>query len=124
MVGQHNYFFAHPEADTPLFSRSGDIFFVREERGADYVFRMREDGTELRKVIPDRVGHLISLSPDGRWIIAATETGEPRNPQIVVGKNIEYTEDTDSTRFKLKPLEIWRNSLWEPSFRKSITLLS
>ena len=74
-----------PVADTPLFSRSGDIFFVREERGADYVFRMKEDGTELQKVIPDRVGHLISLSPDGRWIIAATATGEPKNPQIVVG---------------------------------------
>jgi Tol biopolymer transport system component/tRNA A-37 threonylcarbamoyl transferase component Bud32 len=73
-----------PEADNPMFSRGGEIFFVREEGGADYVFRMKEDGTELQKVIPDRIRRLISLSPDGRWIVATTETGESRNPQIVV----------------------------------------
>jgi eukaryotic-like serine/threonine-protein kinase len=75
-------------ADTPFFSGSGEIFFVREEGGANYVFRMKEDGTELRKAIPDRIAHLISLSPDGRWIVAAIETGDPRNPQTVVGYQV------------------------------------
>jgi eukaryotic-like serine/threonine-protein kinase len=76
------------EADTPFFSGSGEIFFVRGEGGAKYVFRMKEDGTELQKAIPDRISNLIGLSPDGRWIVAATETGEPRNPQIVVGYQV------------------------------------
>jgi hypothetical protein len=44
---------------------------------------MKTDGTELQK-IPDRIDNLISLSPDGRWIVAETETGEPEKPPTVV----------------------------------------
>ena len=47
---------------------------------------MKDDGTELQKVIPDPISHLVSLSPDGRWIVATIETGEPIHPQIVVSR--------------------------------------
>ena len=73
-----------PEADHPMFSRSGEIFFDRDDGESDYVFRIKEDGTELQKAIPDRIDSLISVSPDGRWIVAAIKTGEPEKPQIVV----------------------------------------
>jgi hypothetical protein len=37
----------------------------------------------LRKAIPDSVAHLISLSPDGRWIVAAIESDNSGHSQIV-----------------------------------------
>jgi hypothetical protein len=49
---------------------------------------MKEDGAELQKAVPDRITQLISLSPDGRWIVATIETGDPRNPQMVVGDQV------------------------------------
>ncbi len=76
---------AGPDADTPMFSRDGEIFFMREEGGASYVFRMKADGTELRKAIPARINRLISLSPDARWIVASTQTDNPERPETVVG---------------------------------------
>ncbi|MGH9512525.1 MAG: protein kinase domain-containing protein [Terriglobales bacterium] len=72
------------DADRPLFSRTGEVFFVRWDDEGGYIFRMKEDGTELRKAIPDRVGNLIGLSPDGRWIVATTNTGDSNRPQDVV----------------------------------------
>lgn len=72
------------EADMPVFSRTGEVFFVHEEDGTGYVFGMKEDGGEMQKVIPDRIGHLVSLSPDGRWAVAAAETGDPDRPQNIV----------------------------------------
>jgi Tol biopolymer transport system component len=74
-----------PNANIPMFSRDGEIFFVRKEGGADYVFRMKVDGTELQKAIPDQINHLISLSPDGRWIVATTATGNPERPEAIIG---------------------------------------
>jgi serine/threonine protein kinase len=71
------------EADTPLFARNGEVLFTMKEGAFDYIFRMKEDGTDLRKAIPDPVAHLISLSPDDRWIVAAVDSGGPGHSQIV-----------------------------------------
>ena len=43
------------EADTPIFARNGEILFSMKEGAFDYIFRMKEDGTDLRKAIPDPV---------------------------------------------------------------------
>ena len=58
------------EADTPIFARNGEILFSMKEGAFNYIFRVKEDGTDLRKAIPDPVARLISLSPDDRWIVA------------------------------------------------------
>jgi serine/threonine protein kinase/Tol biopolymer transport system component len=71
------------EADTPIFARNGEILFSMKEGAFHYVFRMKEDGTGLRKAIPEPVAHLISLSPDDRWIVAAVDSGSSDLSQIV-----------------------------------------
>jgi eukaryotic-like serine/threonine-protein kinase len=58
------------DAYYPVFSGSGKIFF----HCGDYVCRINKDGTNRQKVIPQRVFDLINVSPDGRWIVAATTT--------------------------------------------------
>jgi WD40-like Beta Propeller Repeat len=49
---------------------------------------MKEDGTDLQKVIPNPIDKLISLSPDGRWIVASSDTVGPGKPQMVVGYQV------------------------------------
>jgi serine/threonine protein kinase len=71
------------EADTPIFARNGEILFTMKEGAFHYIFRMKADGTDLRKVVPDAVAQLISLSPDDRWMVAAIDSGNSEHPQIV-----------------------------------------
>lgn len=71
------------KADMPVFSRK-DVFFLRYEGGAGYVYRIKVDGSQLQKAIPNRISVLISASPDGRWIVGATEQGDAHDQQTVV----------------------------------------
>ncbi len=73
------------EADAPVFARNGEILFSMKEGAFHYIFRMKEDGTDLRKAIPDPVAHLISLSPDDRWIVASNDSGNSGSSGIVSG---------------------------------------
>ena len=73
------------EADTPIFARNGEILFSMKEGAFNYIFRVKEDGTDLRKAIPDPVARLISLSPDDRWIVATIDSGNSHRSQIVSG---------------------------------------
>ena len=72
------------DADTPMYSRDGKLFFTADDGDNRYVFSMKEDGTNLVKAIPDPVGRLISVSPDGRWTVATIGTGDSKDPQAVV----------------------------------------
>ncbi len=73
------------EADNPIFARNGEILFIMKEGAFNYIFRMKEDGTDLHKVIPDPVSHLISLSPDDRWIVATVDSDNSGPSQILSG---------------------------------------
>ena len=51
---------------TPRFGPSGEIFF----RTSGYAYRVRPDGTGLRKAIEQPVALLVDVSPDGRLLVA------------------------------------------------------
>jgi serine/threonine protein kinase len=56
--------------DEPFLLDGGDIVFRRLENGARYVYRMKPDGSELRKLLPTSIIRLPAVSPDGQWLIA------------------------------------------------------
>jgi Tol biopolymer transport system component len=56
--------------DHPLFAPNGDIIFRASEGGANFVYRMKPDGSGRTKVVPTPILALNSVSPDGRWILA------------------------------------------------------
>jgi Tol biopolymer transport system component len=60
------------EAKQPRFGPDGDIFFRRPEGAATFVYRVRPDGSGLRKVIEQPVPLLGVVSPDRRWITGWT----------------------------------------------------
>jgi len=43
---------------------------------------MKKDGTERRKITPDRVLDVTAISPDGRWIVAGVADPDPDHPAI------------------------------------------
>ena len=63
-----------PRALTPsdevraFFGPRGDLLFVAEDNGAKFVYRIKQDGSDLHKVIPTAVLSLFGVSPDGKWI--------------------------------------------------------
>ena len=57
------------EGDAPMFTPDGEILFRGREGDYGFAFRVREDGTGLRKAFDYAVTGLTGLSPDGAWLI-------------------------------------------------------
>jgi hypothetical protein len=63
--------------DSPHFLPNGDIVFRALENGVNFLYRMKPDGSDRRKIIPDRILDLSGTSPDGRWIdVTRPHSGE------------------------------------------------
>jgi eukaryotic-like serine/threonine-protein kinase len=60
------------EGRQPRFGRDGTLLFRRLDGTATFVYRVRPDGTDLRKVIDVPIPILGRASPDGRWITGWT----------------------------------------------------
>jgi serine/threonine protein kinase len=58
------------EGRSALFGPGGEIFFRHAEGAASFVYRVRPDGTRLRKALEQPVFVASSFSPDGQWIEA------------------------------------------------------
>ena len=65
--------------DAPFFLPNGDLIFRSVEAGGNFVYRMKPDGSDRRKLLPEPVLDLLSVSPDGRWLLlaAASKVDEP-----------------------------------------------
>ena len=58
------------EGDSPVFGASGEIFFRGIEGTSAFAYRVRQDGTGLRKVFDQPIANLFGISRDGRWLVA------------------------------------------------------
>ncbi len=56
------------------FGAGGSVVFAGEEKGANFVYRMKDDGSELRKMLPTPNLAPFGVSPDGRLVSAETPT--------------------------------------------------
>jgi eukaryotic-like serine/threonine-protein kinase len=54
----------------PLFGPNNEILFRGFEGTSSYIYRIREDGTKLEKLIEQPVVVLVSISPSGQWVVA------------------------------------------------------
>ena len=58
--------------DSPFFLPNGDLIFRAIERGSNFLYRMKADGSGRQKISPQRIFDLKAVSPDGRWVIASS----------------------------------------------------
>jgi Tol biopolymer transport system component len=72
------------EGGSPKFGRDGDIFFRHVEAKSTFVYRVRPDGSGLRKALAQPVFLLNAVSPDGKWIVtwASLPGDEPPSIQL------------------------------------------
>jgi hypothetical protein len=73
------------EGDGAMFVGSGEVLFRARQGDYGYAYRVREDGTELRKASEHPVIEMLSVSPDGQWLMAyARHTKEQAGTTIAV----------------------------------------
>ena len=66
--------------DSPYFLPDGDLVFRAAEDDANYLYRMKSDGSGRRKISSERVLDVVAASPDGRWVAAASPNPDPEHP--------------------------------------------
>jgi eukaryotic-like serine/threonine-protein kinase len=66
------------------FGGDGYVLFLGEEKGTKFVYRVKEDGSELKKIVRiDAPSLLLSASPDGTWIVIPGSTNDMVWPAMV-----------------------------------------
>ena len=64
--------------DSPFFLPGGDIVFRSVEGRQNFVYRIKADGSGRAKIFDGSMFDLLSVSPDGRWVIATSSAGDTR----------------------------------------------
>ena len=68
--------------DSPFFLPNGELVFRAIEGGSNFLYRMKGDGSDRRKIIPGRILEIDSVSPDGRWVVAASPGAGEEDAQV------------------------------------------
>jgi serine/threonine protein kinase/Tol biopolymer transport system component len=89
-----------------FFGTGRDLFFAAQDSDGTFVYRVRDDGSGLRKAIPEPVYFLYGVSPDGQHVAvwATGGTGDAINsvivrpvdggsPMVVCRNNCAYRSD-------------------------------
>jgi eukaryotic-like serine/threonine-protein kinase len=71
------------ESET-VFGPGDALFFLSEENGSRLVYTMNRDGTDRRKVLADPVIDVMSVSPDGKWIVTLVASSDPAMPRLTL----------------------------------------
>jgi len=64
--------------DSPFFLPDGDLVFRVIEGGSNFLYRMKADGTDRRKISSQRVIDALAVSPDGRWFVASAPSPDEK----------------------------------------------
>ena len=85
--------------DEAYLLASDDVFFRRLENGAYYAYRMKTDGSELSKVLPNPIIHLPGVSPDGQWLTAFVPQSNAESSTAVVAYRVSDGRATPICNF-------------------------
>jgi serine/threonine protein kinase len=66
--------------DVPFFLPDGDLIFRAIEGGSSFIYRMKTDGTDRRKITSERILDIAAVSPDGRWVVAGSPNSDEDHP--------------------------------------------
>jgi Tol biopolymer transport system component len=82
--------------DAPLLLPNGDLVFRATEGGANFLYRMKTDGSARQKISPERILDSYAISPDGRWVMAETPgSGDEEN--VTLGTTKAFAVDGTAT---------------------------
>jgi serine/threonine protein kinase/Tol biopolymer transport system component len=93
--------------DSPHFLPDGDLVFRAIEGGSNFVYRMKADGTNRRKIFAQRVFDIHAVSPDGHWVVAGAPTPGEEQPAAVIAFGVDGGE---AVRLCLGPCQLTWNT--------------
>jgi len=82
--------------DAPLLLPDGDLVFRATEGGANFLYRMKTDGSDRQEISPERILDSYAISPDGRWVVAETP-GSGDEEHITLGTTKAFAVDGTAT---------------------------
>ncbi len=65
--------------DSPFFLPNGDIVFRAVEGTQNFLYRIKPNGSGREKIFDGSMFDLLSVSPDGRWVIATSAPADVKN---------------------------------------------
>ena len=68
------------DEDRPLFMPGGDIVFRASERNANFLYRMKPDGTARERVLPNPIIDTTGISPDGAFVLVGVAVADEDMP--------------------------------------------
>ena len=68
------------DEDMPLFMPDGDILFRASERKANFLYRMKADGTGRERLLPNPIIEPTDISPDGAFVLAGAAVADEDMP--------------------------------------------
>ena len=72
------------DEDMPLFTPAGDIVFRASERNANFLYRMKPDGTGRERLLPNPILDIAAISPDGAFVLAGAPVADEDMPAGLV----------------------------------------
>jgi eukaryotic-like serine/threonine-protein kinase len=75
--------------DCPFFLPNGDLIFRSVEGDQNFLYRMKTDGTDRRRISDSPIFDPFGVSHDGRWILAQTRGQNAENPYSVSAFSVD-----------------------------------
>lgn len=75
--------------DSVWFLPDGDLVLRAIEGSQNFLVRTHPDGTGRKKITPDPILDLYSVSPDGRWAVVAVKDNDPEHTAVVAAYPID-----------------------------------
>jgi serine/threonine protein kinase/Tol biopolymer transport system component len=61
------------DASRAFFAAAHDVMFVGEDDGAKVIYRVKEDGNDLAKIVRTSKSSSLAVSPDGKWVVVVPD---------------------------------------------------
>jgi Tol biopolymer transport system component len=74
--------------DSAWFLPDGDLVLRSIEGSQNFLYRTSPDGTRRQKLIPDPILDLISVSPDGRWVVVTIKDSNDEHPAVMAAYSL------------------------------------
>jgi serine/threonine protein kinase len=77
--------------DSPSFLPDGDLVFRTIENGSNFIYRMKPDGTGRHKISSEPILDIVSVSADGRWVVAGAPQPDPEESVVTKAFAVDGT---------------------------------
>jgi eukaryotic-like serine/threonine-protein kinase len=77
------------EEDSPHFLPDGDLIFRGLEGPSNFLYQVKLDGTERRKITEMKIFDFEGISPAGRWAVATAPGSDEERPYAVLAFPVE-----------------------------------